>query len=389
MRYQKKVVAIGLLIAIVVLFRNCTVNDTIGNDPRGTDYAGIASCTSCHKDIMSSVTHSGHYKTSSEVRHDSLQKKNNQANAILYYADSSLVKLEERHGQYFQSYIDNGKTVRSEQMAIAFGSGEKAQTYAYWKGHELFQLPLTYYAGNNSWTNSPGYSFKKPFFNRVILSRCLECHASFVQKTIIESGPMQVSEQMKPTSIIFGIDCERCHGPAAAHVKFQKEHLGDKTARFITPVKFLSRQQKMDLCGSCHSGNDRDVVVSLFSFKPGDTLSNFFLPQFGLEGSDKQDDVHGKQMQLLQSSKCFQKSQMTCVTCHDVHRSESGQLSVAISKCMGCHNQSEHGKQMITNTKNCIDCHMPLLPSKKLIFNNGAETKNITYMLRSHRIAVY
>ena len=388
MRYRKTIVVISLLTMVLILFRNCTIKDATGNDPRGTAYAGAASCASCHKDITSSFVHTSHYKTSSETSQDSLQKPASSTNNMLYYADSSLVKLEEKHEQYFQSLIAGGKTLRSEPMDIAFGSGEKAQTYAYWKGHELFQLPLTYYTGNNSWTNSPGYSIDKPFFDRVILSRCLECHASFVSKVTVESGPMQVSEQMEPGSIVFGIDCERCHGPAAAHVKFQQEHPGYKTGEFITSINALNRQQKLDLCGSCHSGNDQDVVVSLFAFKPGDTLSNFFLPQFG-SGNSPEPDVHGKQMQLMMSSKCFQQSLMTCMTCHDAHRDEVNQMNVFVSKCMGCHGQSKHAKQMIMNTKTCIDCHMPLLPSKKLIFNNGVETRNISYMLRSHRIAVY
>jgi len=379
---------ICLLTIILILFRNCTGKVETSNDPRGTDYAGTATCVSCHKDIMSSFAHTNHYKTSSLASRDSLQKFIDTNNSLLYYADSSLVKLEKKHEQYFQSYMAGGKTRRTELMDIAIGSGEKAQTYAYWKGHELFQLPLTYYAATNSWTNSPGYSFDKPFFDRVILSRCFECHASYVSKTNVESGPMQVSEQLEPNSIVFGIDCERCHGPAAAHARFQQDHPADKTAKFITSINSLSRLQKLDLCGSCHSGNDRDVVMSLFAFKPGDTLSNFFLPQFG-SGNSTEADVHGKQMQLLSSSKCFQQSTMTCMTCHDAHRSEDDQINVFVSKCMSCHNQSEHAKNMITGTKTCIDCHMPLSPSKKLIFDNGVETKNISYMLRTHRIAVY
>jgi len=43
---------------------------------------------------------------------------------------------------------------------------------------------------------------------------------------------------------------------------------------------------------------------------------------------------------------------------------------------------------VITSSKTCIDCHMPLQVSKSLDFNKGTERKSIPYLLRTHRIAI-
>ncbi len=336
---------------------------------------------------MQAHLNSPHYQTSGKVSFDELKKFIGAAHNMVYYEDSAGIIVEEKHSQFFQSYRSGGKEVRSEQLDIAIGSGEKAQTYAYWKNEQLLQLPLTYFTALQSWTNSPGYPARKPYFDRVILSRCLECHASYVTKTDFQTGPLQVSEKLAANSIIFGIDCERCHGPAAGHVQFHQENPAAQEAKFIVSIKSLTRQQQLDVCASCHSGNDLDVQRTLFAFRPGDTLANFYYPYFGSGG--KEPDVHGKQMQLLQASKCFQQSKMTCQSCHDTHPLKVNTNDIYTAKCMTCHQNSEHALQMKTNSNSCVNCHMPLQSSRSLDFNNGTEMKSIPYLLRTHKIAVY
>ena len=149
----------------------------------------------------------------------------------------------------------------------------------------------------------------------------------------------------------------------------------------------MTRQQKLDMCASCHSGNDLDVQRSLFALKPGDTLANFYYPHFGTGGAEP--DVHGKQMQLLESGKCFQQSKMTCTSCHNTHQPEDKKIASFIANCKTCHQAPKHSLPVITSSKTCIDCHMPLEVSKSLDFNKGTERKSIPYLLRTHRIAIY
>jgi hypothetical protein len=272
-------------------------------------------------------------------------------------------------------------------MDIVFGSGKNAQTYGYWKDSQLYELPLTYLSKLRIFTNSPGYPIDRPYYTRVIPSRCLECHASFVNaKQVREKALLKMNEKFESSSLVNGIDCERCHGPGAEHVEFQKSNPDIKEAKFITKIKSLGRQQQLDLCASCHSGNPVEMR-SIFTFKPGDTLSKYYLL---FTNGSAEPDVHGMQLQLLESSKCFRQSNMTCITCHEPHQSKEN-IQAIILTCTSCHAQSlQHAARMNTgNDNNCITCHMPLRPSKSLDFNNQTTGNNIAYMLRTHRIAVY
>jgi len=387
MRHRKIIFVIGILAGIVILLTRCNDKNFSTADSRGDLYAGANTCGSCHKEMVNAHKRSNHYKTSGKASNAELKKYTSPSNNTVHYMNNGFVRVEEKQSQFFQSYILEEKELRSEKADIAIGSAEKAQTYAYWKDGQLLQLPLTYFTALQSWTNSPGYPITQPYFERPILSRCLECHASFASKTDVESGPLQLTEKIDPGSIIFGIDCERCHGPAAEHVRFHRDNPSVKQAKFIVSIKALSRQQQLDLCASCHSGNDLGVQRTLFAFRPGDTLTNFYFPYFGTGG--KEPDVHGRQAQLLQASRCFQQSTMTCKSCHDPHQAAENETMVFIAKCMVCHQNSEHALQMKTDNKNCINCHMPLQVSKSLIFNNGTENKSIPYLLTTHRIAIY
>jgi len=389
MQHFKAILAISLLMASVFFFSRCFHdNAPAGNDPRGDQYAGSKACMHCHRELSNSYAHSNHYKTSAGVITDSLKKSVALSDDRFYFTDTSYIRIEEKNHFLFQSYVGNGVERATEKFDIAFGSAEKAQTYGYWKNGKLYQLPLTHFAGMHTWANSPGFPPGRAYFGRVIESRCFECHASYINKVSVQSGPLSVSEKPDSSSIVYGIDCERCHGPAAAHVKFQEENPAVTTSKYIVPFKSLSRQQKLDVCALCHSGNDRATQRSLFAFMPGDTLSHFYYPDFG--AGSPEPDVHGKQLQLLERSECYKKSDLTCTSCHDGHGREENQLAGFISQCMNCHPKPVHATGTIpSNGQNCISCHMPLQSSKIISFNTGAGLKNIPYFIRTHKIAIY
>ncbi|MBS1567467.1 MAG: hypothetical protein JST39_23995 [Bacteroidetes bacterium] len=386
MPYTRTIFILCALAAPVFFFSRCFHNNGADNDPRGEGYAGAKTCIGCHQEIADNYAHNNHYRTSSSVTSDSIMSAVT-GNDRFYFTDSSYIGITRNGPAITQSYFQQGRLTESQQTDIAFGSGEKAQTYGYWKENRLCQLPLTWYAAQHRWANSPGFPATRAHYARVIDSRCFECHASYIHKEMQPSGPLTVTETLDRNSIVYGIDCERCHGPAAKHVQYQQEHPEKKQARFITAIKSLSRQQQLDVCAVCHSGNDRSTQQSLFGFVPGDTLANFYYPDFA--GGRTEPDVHGKQLQLLSQSKCFIQSQMTCGTCHSMHNGATNSMTGIIAACNSCHKNVNHTPGTITSPEqNCVSCHMPLQASRIISFNNGSDGK-ASYFIRTHRIAVY
>ncbi|MCC6288607.1 MAG: hypothetical protein IT249_12065 [Chitinophagaceae bacterium] len=384
MQYKKIVAVVLLLAAITCCFVKC-IRQSSGSDSRGPLYAGADACLQCHKNIAESYIHTSHNKTSVPVFFDSIKNALLNTNTTVNYPNGHVVKLEEDGKNIVQSQYEGGSKIISEKMEMVFGSGEKARTFGYWKEDQLFQLPLTYLTNMHLWTNSPGFPIDHPYYTRPIISRCFECHASYVYHYNENTKPLEITEKFKANTIVFGIDCERCHGPAKKHVDFHKENPGEKMAKYIVSIQSLNRTQQSDLCGSCHSGNPV-VLKSVFAFMPGDSLKHYYMYY---PGSFINPDVHGMQLQLLQQSACYKQSTLTCLTCHNPHKAESKTQETITASCISCHNSSVHSTQIIQQKKNCITCHMPLKASRSLDFNNSTENKSIPYKLRTHRIAIY
>lgn len=380
---------------LTIFFTHCTslTGGDAKADIRGTAYADPKTCVSCHKDIANSYAHAAHFNTSKPITGNKLQADIVASDSMYAYSDSVKIIVEKKPGGQYQTVYFKNRRVRSEKFDIAFGSGGKAQTYAYWQGNRLYQLPLSYFKEIHNWANSPGFPNNAAYYDRSIISRCFECHGSFAEKHFVKDGSLSVTQEYAKDSVLYGIDCQRCHGPAAQHVQFQTENPDVKQARFITSYKTLNRQQKIEMCAVCHSGNDKEPQRTLFNFKPGDELAAFFDP-FGMPG--KTPDVHGNQTGLLYQSKCFiNNAGLTCLTCHDTHLKETDNLISYSQKCINCHSEDKHnfckmapqlGKAI--NNK-CIDCHMPAMPSRLISYKTAALKQNSNYYLHTHRIAIY
>ncbi len=288
---------------------------------------------------------------------------------------------------YFQAAIEEpgeGKRIaRTERIDIVTGIGRKGQTYIFWKGDLLFQLPVTYWTETKSWVNSPSYPDGSPHFDKDIIPRCLECHASY-----FEWVPPPMNRYRK-SSLILGIICEKCHGPGREHVQLHqaKSHLPEGTSEAIVNPLKLARDRQIDICGLCHSGNGTPIRPPL-TFQPGDDLRDYIDIPY-ISDSDAV-DVHGSQVQTLRRSRCFQESTaLTCTTCHDVHTSQRDSASFS-SACLKCHQPSQCGefsKIGDTISRNCIDCHMPVQESNVLFSETNG--KRLQPKVRNHTIAIY
>jgi hypothetical protein len=343
--------------------------------------AGDAACRECHPVQVESYFHTAHHLTSRLPSKESIlgsfatgENVLNTANAGLYF------RMEAKSTGFYETAVSMSpvSSTRSERIDLVIGSGRVGQTYLYWRKDQLFQLPVSYWVGLNSWVNSPGYRDGTANFERPVVPRCLECHLTYAEATELSVA----TNRYKPTTLVLGISCERCHGPGREHIEqARKEATG---GGIINPVK-LKRDRQIELCAQCHGGR-RIPQMQPFSYVPGEPLDKYYQPDPKNTGTNA--DVHGNQVALLQMSRCYKASaDMGCSTCHDVHRAQRDVMSLS-ERCLGCHpgaRESHKAKDKVEGA--CVDCHMPVEASNLIISNsNGTRTKAL---VRSHWIKIY
>jgi hypothetical protein len=358
------------------------------------DFAGSEKCAACHKNIYDNHIQTAHYLTAQPAEekfiHGSFEKgKNSYA-----YSKDIVLAMEKRDSGLFQVAYLRGQEKKAMRFDMVIGSGIMGQSFLTWRNNKLFQLPITYFTAADCWSNSPGFPSAKVLIDRPITSRCLECHTSYAEGI---SGPPLEPVEFNRDKIILGINCEKCHGPAAKHVAFQTENPQEKAAKYIVNLASLSRQQQLDMCAVCHGGNMEKTKPS-FQFTAGKNLTDYFkIDSLNIDVANNGNvDVHGNQYGLLKASKCFKLSKnMTCNTCHNTHENQRGQKEMFSQKCIGCHNTTADNfktpshKQIVAIEKNCIDCHMPAQPSKAIAVNLQNEEVPRASLIRSHFISIY
>jgi hypothetical protein len=356
--------------------------------PARAEYVGDQVCRSCHEEKAKTYFQTAHHFASSwpspQTMKGSFTPDSNGMKTASPFLTFEMTQTEQGYFQTATEKISATKKVtRTERIDIVGGLGRKGQSYLFWKGDQLFQLPVTYWTETDSWVNSPSYPDGSPHFDKAIIPRCLECHASY-----FEWMPPPVNRYRK-TSLILGIFCEKCHGPGRKHAALHrtKSPLPPGTAEAIVNPASLARERQIDVCGLCHSGNGTPIQPAL-SFLPGDVLEDYIdIPYYSAQEAV---DVHGNQLQMLRRSKCFQSSStLTCSTCHDVHTPQEDAAAFS-SHCLTCHQPrqcGEYAKQGEQIVNRCIDCHMPLQESQVLFsITNG---KRLLPKVRNHQIGIY
>ncbi len=338
------------------------------------EYLGAEACRECHAEIFESFSQTAHHQTSAIASNESIAGSFAD-DAVMPTSHPDLkVVLESVDGQLLQSAVknDDGKPQRlhREKFDIVTGSAKMGQTYMYWKDDLLYQLPASYLTATNDWQNSPGFSADKVRFDRPITARCMECHTTYMH-TI----PAAMNSFSKDRTV-FGISCEKCHGPGKQHVEFHQAN-PDEAAQHITNPIDLPVERQTDLCSLCHSGTGMPIRPS-FSYRPGKVLSRYVRldpPKNGFTGSIHSDN----QLARLKLSQCFQVSEdMTCITCHDPHHNERGSRELFSSRCLECHQPEacgEFDRVGPTISQNCIDCHMARSTDPKMVLRTGEQTR--------------
>ncbi|HEY5773391.1 MAG TPA: multiheme c-type cytochrome [Chitinophagaceae bacterium] len=397
-KYRRSSLVLISIVGLTFILARCVNAEKKGTPAEETitfeSYTTAEKCISCHKEIYDSHLKTAHYLTGQPAEEKFIKGSFEKGKNDYAYSPLILLSMQKRDSGFYQVAYFKDEEKKAMRFDMVIGSGVMGQSFLTWRNNQLYQLPITYFTAADQWSNSPGFPNERVLIDRPATARCLECHISYAEG--ISGSPLEPVE-FDRNNIIYGVDCQKCHGPAAKHAEYQTQHPDEITAKYIVNPSRLSRSQQVDVCALCHGGNIQKTKPS-FEFTAGKDLSEYFtidsLNNYVLNSSNI--DVHGNQVGLLKASKCFRMSlSMTCSTCHNTHENERGKTELFSQRCKSCHNTADEKFKTPTHSqiamveKNCIDCHMPAQPSKSIaVFLQGEETPKAS-LLRSHFISIY
>ena len=246
--------------------------------------------------------------------------------------------------------------VQKLRVDYVVGSGSHAFGYLAQVGNHLLQSPLSFYSIRNSWDLAPGYEdSSKPDFSRPVTPECLSCHAGKA-RPIADTLNSYRSPPFEQTEI----GCDRCHGPADAHLR------NPAPGSIINPSK-LQPAARDSICEQCHLAGEVRIPnpgKTLVDFQPGKKLEDAYTVYVAGHDPEKTVKVISQSEQLA-LSRCARSSagRLWCGTCHNPHETPVRPAEYFRERCLSCHAKTlpaEHAAR----TNDCISCHMPRRPAK-------------------------
>lgn len=338
-------------------------------------FAPPESCAGCHAEIAATYAETGMAQAFYPATAEAMAHLGDERE-YAHGPSKRTYRIDEREGRFFlQRRLDaSPDEVFEKEIHYVMGSGNNARTYLHrYPNGKLMELPLGWYSQNGGeLAMSPGYdSPVHGGFRREITFQCLFCHNGLPE---LEPGADAAGlDPLFPGRLPQGIDCQRCHGPALAHVEKAGAGAPEEEIRaaVLNPAA-LSRDRQLEVCMQCHlETTSRKLPFSIvkfdrgqMSYRPTEELSDFILHFDHPEGvrEDKFEIAHAAYR--LRKSACFQASEMTCTTCHDPHRAPRGAeaMETYSAQCRDCHpdEQARHvaaGRAQAAT--DCISCHMP------------------------------
>jgi len=349
-------VLVALLLPVAAWARG---KGALRNTAAGVDYVGSAACAGCHEQIYREFRRTPMGRSMSVASDPGLLKLASKPVEVVSSQSSRRFEVFRQGDSVYQSESEAGTFQTSLKLEYAVGSGVNGYTYIVRRGDYLFQAPLSYYSRAGKWELSPGYEFADYGFRRAVPAACIACHSGRAQPVSGQDG-----RYGEPPFRELAIGCENCHGPGQLHVTELGKGL-KSSGSIVNPAKLTARMAE-DICMNCHQRGDTRVLQpgkDYLDFRPG-TYLNDTLAIFKLSSGEDADLL--EHHSAMKASKCFRASggRLSCLTCHDPHRSPVGEEAIAWyrSKCRTCHSDSScklptRARQAQGN--DCTACHMP------------------------------
>ena len=382
-------------------------------------YTGSSSCRECHVEEHESWRHSYHSKMPRLATPESVMAP---FDGVTLEHAGSTYHLEQRGDEFWVELDDpdfQRQVIRSKgkpgrptgdvprvhrQIVMTTGSHHK-QTYwlAGLRGR-LERFRWNYRLDDQRWIPME-YDFLVPQSRQSPNSHlfsywnngCIQCHT-------VAGKSRQSNGVFNSRAAELGIGCEACHGPGAKHVQFQ-ENLkqnppadsdeGSLEDPIVNPVG-LPHQRAAQVCAQCHGffiekksndrktdkpsyhvGGDLHEVRHIIRYSQDRSESwmqgvlktnpNYLENRFWDDGTCM---VTGRPYTGLLESACFQRGEISCISCHSMHQYEETDDQLQPGKrgnkaCLECHttyadNIQEHTHHLEDSTGSlCYNCHMP------------------------------
>ncbi len=333
-------------------------------------YVGDEACASCHAGIAETYRQSNMARAITKF--DPATAPERFDDTVVHNARTNLsYQVFVRNDTLFQREFrtDAGGNVIHERIHHAdyvIGSGNATRSYLMQVNGYLTEMPVTWYVHRGAWDMSPGYEEANDRFERQINLACVTCHDGPVAHTPFT--------QNHYTEIPLGITCERCHGPASAHVAKWRaapdEAVPEEADPTIVNPARLDRGRRLSVCQQCH-------LAGVLVFEPGEDPTTFrpgmplaahhtvFVPD--LELTDPEAVGIDSHPVRLARSLCYEKSDMTCGSCHDPHTPKALlDENHYNNACLTCHDagheavcaRPEASSPAEAVTGDCVSCHM-------------------------------
>jgi len=339
-------------------------------ESRADGYVSSKACKSCHPDQYGSW----YARRGNEVWVEMQELEGDSAGVVGHTETDrvwkQIVQTTGSHEEQFY-WVASGESRRLSLLPIMYRLLDE-QRWAPLDGCCISAQNIVQESGTGRW-------------NRI----CNRCHAT-------HGMPRIRSESEMDTHVAeLGIACEACHGPAQEHVALNQDprrryasYASDAADPSIVDPQDLDQVRSSQVCGQCHGVNlfktQEDRVAwheNGFRYRPGDDLAA--LMSIKKTGDDKfwsdgMIRVSGREHNGLVESPCYRAGEMTCLSCHVMHKTADDPRSMlewandllkpgmeGDAACTQCHADIAAVGSAHTNHADdssgaqCMNCHMP------------------------------
>jgi hypothetical protein len=288
-------------------------------------------CAECHREVTARFRGTPMAKALAPIAACEILQRNPE----LTFRDTGYESRISRDGDRSLLTISGGGETLTVPLLWAFGRGQAGQTYVFERDGTYYESRLSFYNAPHGLDLTMGAQPGRPKSIEDAAGRrmsprdavdCFGCHSTGA----VSGGRFHVE------SVVPGVGCDSCHGPAEKHVAAVRAGVAAGAA--MPKLGAETAEEMSELCGRCHRTWSQIAMNG-----PRGVLNVRFQPY------------------RLTNSRCYNVSdaRIRCAVCHDPHGPLETTAAAYDRKCAACHSAAAHSMTCPVAKQNCVNCHMP------------------------------